>query len=302
MATVAKKTTGKAEKVVKTADKEEKISKKTEKVTKIEANAQEVSKYRRFVERMRARWNKQKRKSKGWKTFLSITELLAFCAWVWICLIVSQYIIKGVLQTMVYYGVNFSGHETVVQTVFSAIIYIVCLGLTIGLPWLVLGEKTTRDECGLRGLFTWTDIGLGVAGFVVAMIAILLVTAVVAIVCPWIDMEQTQEVGFENLAGFGDMMLAFVTLVVVAPFCEEIIFRGWLYGKLRARTWAMPAIILTSIMFGIAHGQWNVGITVGVMSVFMCLIREMTGTIWGGMIIHMLKNGLAYYLLFVRFI
>jgi membrane protease YdiL (CAAX protease family) len=170
------------------------------------------------------------------------------------------------------------------------------------LPWIILGEKTTRDECGLRGIFTWTDIGLGVGGFVVAMIAILLVTAVVAIICPWIDMEQAQDVGFENLAGFKDMMLAFVTLVVVAPLCEEIIFRGWLYGKLRARTWAMPAIILTSIMFGVAHGQWNVGITVGVMSVIMCLIREMTGTIWGGMIIHMLKNGLAYYLLFVRFI
>jgi membrane protease YdiL (CAAX protease family) len=276
--------------------------KTTEKVTKIAAKPQKVSKYRRLIENLRARWNKKKRASKAWKIGLNVAELLALCAWVWVCLQISQYIVQGALSIMVHFGFNYAGHETVIQTVFSAIIYMICLGITIGLPWIILGEKTTRDECGLRGIFTWTDIGLGVGGFVVAMIAILLVTAVVAIICPWIDMEQAQDVGFENLAGFKDMMLAFVTLVVVAPLCEEIIFRGWLYGKLRARTWAMPAIILTSIMFGIAHGQWNVGITVGVMSVIMCLIREMTGTIWGGMIIHMLKNGLAYYLLFVRFI
>ena len=276
--------------------------KTTEKVTKIAAKSQKVSKYRRLTENLRARWNKKKRASKAWKIGLNVAELLALCAWVWVCLQISQYIVQGALSIMVRFGFNYVGHETVIQTVFSAIIYMICLGITIGLPWIVLGEKTTRDECGLRGIFTWTDIGLGVGGFVVAMIAILLVTAVVAIICPWIDMEQAQDVGFENLAGFKDMMLAFVTLVVVAPLCEEIIFRGWLYGKLRARTWAMPAIILTSIMFGIAHGQWNVGITVGVMSVIMCLIREMTGTIWGGMIIHMLKNGLAYYLLFIRFI
>ncbi len=300
--TTKTKTDLKVKKVEKTTTtKVEKIA-KVEKVTKIEANATKVNIFTRANEKLRAAWNRQKKKSKSWKIALDIAELLLFTGWVWVCLEVSQYIVQGAVYLMGNMGVDFSGHEAAAQTVFSGIIYMICLGLTIGLPWVALGEKTTRDECGLRGLFTWTDIGLGVAGFVVAMIAIFIVSAIVSIVCPWIDMNQTQEVGFSNLAGFADMMMAFVTLVVIAPVCEEIIFRGWLYGKLRARTWAMPAIILTSVMFGIVHGQWNVGITVAVMSVIMCLIREMTGTIWGGMIIHMLKNGLAYYLLFVRFV
>ncbi len=274
----------------------------SEKVTKIEAKKQPVGKYRRFVEKIRAKWNGQKRKSKTWKVCLNIAEYLLLCAWVWVCLEVSQYIVQGAVKLLTFWGVDFSAHMALAQTVFSAIVYAICLAITIALPWLLLGEKTTRDELGLRGLFTWTDIGLGVAGFVVSMIAIFIVTAVVSIIFPWFDANEAQDVGFSNLSGFWDMMFAFVTLVVIAPLCEEIIFRGWLYGKLRARTWAMPAIILTSILFGIAHGQWNVGVTVAVMSVVMCLIREMTGTIWGGLIIHMLKNGLAYYVLFVRFV
>ena len=95
------------------------------------------------------------------------------------------------------------------------------------------------------------------------------------------------------------MMKAFLSLVVIAPLAEEMVLRGWRYGKLRRHTWAVPAILLTSVAFGAAHGQWNVGSTVGVMSVFMCLIREMTGTVYGGIIVHMLKNGLAFYMLFI---
>ena len=91
----------------------------------------------------------------------------------------------------------------------------------------------------------------------------------------------------------GDMLLTFVSLVVVAPICEEIIFRGWLYGKMRSRLTAPLAMLLTSLLFGLMHGQINVGLTVFVMSLVMCIIRELTGTVYGGIVVHMLKNGLA---------
>ena len=94
--------------------------------------------------------------------------------------------------------------------------------------------------------------------------------------------------------------MAFISLVVVAPVAEELIFRGWLYGKLRAKIPAIPAMLVVSILFGIVHGQWNVGVTVFVMSIAMCTLREITGTIWGGILIHILKNGIAFYFLYVN--
>ena len=59
------------------------------------------------------------------------------------------------------------------------------------------------------------------------------------------------------------------------------------------------SILLVSLLFGIVHLQWNVGVNVFAMSIVMCLMREITGTIHAGILMHMLKNGIAFYLLFV---
>ena len=102
-------------------------------------------------------------------------------------------------------------------------------------------------------------------------------------------------------------MLAFLTLVVVAPIAEELIFRGYLYGKMREKfsqvtseIWSVIiSALLVSVVFGIIHMQWNVGVNVFAMSLVACALREYTGTIYAGILLHMIKNGLAFYFLFV---
>lgn len=297
---MASKNEAKAEALLKKKEKKE-VSEPAvkEKITKVKAEQVTVGKNRRRVEKIMAAWSKQKHKSKAWKIFLTVLELVMFTGWALIALEISKQIMYGALLLLTnVFGVELTATATL-ETALSAVVYVIDLIVTIGIPALIFCEKPTRDSLGLRGLFTWTDIGMGVIGFILSMIGALIVTALAAAIFPWIDMEQAQEVGYDNISGFKDMMMAFLALVVIAPVAEEIVFRGWLYGKLRRRTWAIPAILLTSVAFGVAHGQWNVGITVGVMSVFMCLIREMTGTVYGGMIVHMLKNGLAFYMLFI---
>ena len=124
---------------------------------------------------------------------------------------------------------------------------------------------------------------------------------------PWFDAGEVQEVGFSYYLTGGDRLVAFLTLVVVAPIAEEIIFRGWLYGRTREKLLkkysnnisVVISIILISLLFGIVHMQWNVGISVFALSLVLCALREITGTIHAGILLHMLKNGIAFYLLFV---
>ena len=97
----------------------------------------------------------------------------------------------------------------------------------------------------------------------------------------------------------GERVIAFLVLVVIAPIFEEIIFRGWLYGKLRAKMEAPIAIVIVSLLFGIMHFQWNVGVNVFALSVVLCALREITGTIYAGILTHMIKNGVAFYLLYL---
>jgi len=166
--------------------------------------------------------------------------------------------------------------------------------------------KTSREELGLVGLPTWTDIGLAPVGFAVYFIGAIILLALCTTLFPGVNWDQTQEIGFENLFWLSDKILAFVALVMFAPVAEEIIFRGWLYGKIRAKVPAWVGILAVSLLFGLMHLgfnfealQWNVTVNIFAMSVVMCVMREITGTIWSGMILHVLKNGVAFYLLFI---
>ena len=239
---------------------------------------------------------------KGWKL---VAYILGLLVWTGVCLIAAQVIIAVIFTSFL---PKESLTKTAVNTAYQAVTFAVCLVMTIGIPWGLAKVKTSRDELGLRGLPTWTDIGLGVIGIIVALMLGLAATWLVQLAIPQcaegsttfcVDWSQDQDVGFNDVYTRGDMLLTFVSLVIVAPICEEIIFRGWLYGKMRSRLTAPVAMLLTSLLFGLMHGQINVGLTVFVMSLVMCLIRELTGTIYGGIIVHMLKNGLAFYLLYV---
>ena len=260
-------------------------------------------------------------KKQGWKLVFKVLLLLA---WVAAAVIVAQLIV-GYLMLWIL------GRETFIQPVstaiYSALSYILALvwilfatpRITVKLKienetkngkHLVNGKiapKTMdREDLGLKGLPTWTDIGLAPVGFIVAT---LLAAGLVAIfgIFPWFDAEQAQDVGFSVYSVGLDRIVAFIVLVVIAPIAEEMIFRGWLYGKLRPmlsermsnRVSMVISILLVSLLFGIIHMQWNVGVNVFAMSIVLCGLREITGTVYAGILMHMIKNGVAFYLLYI---
>ena len=265
---------------------EEKKKKKTTRQRKVIAN---------FHEKM----EKKSKQSKAAKFWINAAWCLALLVWVFAVLYASQFVIAWLL-VQVFHITESGMNSNTMQAIFSAITYVVAVVVTVFVPWAIIKYKTTRDELGLRGLPTWTDLLLAPIGFIVFLFAANIILALCQKLLPGINWTESQDVGFSNLISQSDYALTFIMLVVVAPIAEEVIFRGWLYGKLRARIPAIPAIILVSILFGIVHGQWNVGVTVFVMSIAMCTIREITGTIWGGILIHIIKNGIAFYLLYVN--
>ena len=157
---------------------------------------------------------------------------------------------------------------------------------------------TNRSEMGMGEFPTFVDIGLAPIGYVAyIIIANVLITAMS--VFQWFNAEQAQDVGFGYFITTGDRIMAMIALVLIAPVVEEIIMRGWLYGKLRTKLGVVAATLLVSVLFGLLHGQWNVAVTTFALSVVMCSLREITGTIWSGILLHMLSNGIAFYLLYI---
>ena len=260
---------------------------------------QSAARKRNFIDDFRQKLEKKSKQSKGWELALNIIWVFMMLVWVAAVLVATQLLLRLVLINLMHLD-QASMSTNALQTLYSALVYVVSLVITIFVPWKLAKSKTTRDELGLRGLPTWTDILLAPVGFIVFMIVAVILVAILQSIFPGVNWNESQDVGFSNLISSSDFVLAFISLVVVAPVAEELIFRGWLYGKLRAKIPAIPAMLVVSILFGIVHGQWNVGVTVFVMSIAMCTLREITGTIWGGILIHILKNGIAFYFLYVN--
>jgi membrane protease YdiL (CAAX protease family) len=185
---------------------------------------------------------------------------------------------------------NSPSAEYVLRTVALGVSFL----LGVGIPYIMLGLRTSRSELGIARLPAWKDIGLGVGGVVVYGVAAMILLAA-ASALSLIDVTQTQTIG--NTAIYGtDRLVAFIMLVVVVPLVEELLFRGFLYGKLRSMRvpfWLVAVVV--SAVFGVLHGQWNVAIDVFCLSMVAAYLREQTGTIWPGFIIHMIKNLIAFY-------
>lgn len=190
--------------------------------------------------------------------------------------------------------------SAIYNTVLATAIYVMTLGITLGVPWLLQRRFTGRSDLGLTRLPTWMDITLAPAGAIVYLLVSSSFIVLFTSIFPQIDAQQAQDVGFQNLANQSQYLLAFVTLVVLAPFAEEILFRGYLYGKLKKHAPIWAAMLITGALFAAAHGQWNVAIDTFALSLVMTSLREMTGSIWAGVMLHMMKNGLAFYLLFIN--
>lgn len=263
---------------------------------------------------------KEQKPKTSWKNVCF--NVLMMLIWVGAVVIGLQYIIGYALIWIL--GGWISGAEKLSQpfwsTVYSALVYAFSILLIIFVPkWLnarranknkddkkEIKKSSEREKLGLRGLPTWTDIGLAPAGFIVFLPIAEGLSAIFGMF-PWFNAEEVQNVGFSPYIFGPDRIIAFIALVVVAPIAEEIIFRGWLYGKMREKlnervSDGISMIIstfLVSLLFGIIHGQWNVGVVVFAMSLVLCGLREVTGTIYSGILLHMIKNGIAFYRLFI---
>ena len=81
--------------------------------------------------------------------------------------------------------------------------------------------------------------------------------------------------------------------VFIAPFCEEVFFRGFVFPGLRH---GMPlgwAIVISSLLFGVAHADPGSFPVLFVIGLALAFLRWRTQSIWPCIMLHMLNNGIA---------
>lgn len=210
----------------------------------------------------------------------------------------SQYIVAYAVKFLLYTNVlqNFNSTYDLLQ--YRLAVYVVMAAMIAGFVWY-RARKLNLDDIALSRMPQWRDIGLGIAGLAGYFVLTITVLTLVAKL-PGFNADQQQDLGLSSHLFGTDLLFGFIVLVIITPLFEEAIFRGFLYGRLRKLkfSWWVSALVV-SVLFGIAHGQWNVGIDVFCLSMVACGLRELTGSIWAGVLIHVVKNFVAFMLTFV---
>ena len=211
--------------------------------------------------------------------------------------VAGLYLTEGIILVLARLGLFATIDATSYTLLTRVLMYVVLTALMIALPvWLK--QRPSRKEIGVERPMQWKDIGIGIAGLILYLLFAMAALALLKLI-PGVNADQAQQLDVGNVYGFSRMMV-FVVLVIITPFMEELLFRGILYGGLRARrlpVWS--AALIVSVLFGIAHGQLNVGVDVFCLSLVACYARELTGSIWAGVVLHMIKNFIAFAIVFL---
>jgi membrane protease YdiL (CAAX protease family) len=154
-----------------------------------------------------------------------------------------------------------------------------------------LKGRVTAEHLGLRPA-RWVSS----AAFVVGSYVLFLVVA--AAWTTLLGIKDRESVAID--LGTRDSAIAFVLagllVCVVAPICEELFFRGFLFGALRRRGFVVAALV-SGVAFGLAHvASAPIGFIVplATLGVILALLYERTGSLYPPMALHALNNSIAF--------
>ena len=98
---------------------------------------------------------------------------------------------------------------------------------------------------------------------------------------------------------------------IFGPFCEEFVFRGVFYrsyradgagtgiGKAGVQGGGIRAILLSALLFGLMHMNFNQALYAFVMGIFLAVLVEAAGSLWASVFCHMFFNSVEVVLMYV---
>ncbi len=157
---------------------------------------------------------------------------------------------------------------------------------------------------GIRKIDLDDALPFGKVGFVKAMACVFFGSAV----CMLANIPANIVVNIEKAFGFSGNMpnmpladdpwvlvLYFVTIAIIPPIVEELMFRGMILHGLRKFGDGF-AIVGSALLFGLYHGNFVQMVFAFIAGLVMALLVVRTGSLWISIAIHFTNNAISYAL------
>lgn len=107
--------------------------------------------------------------------------------------------------------------------------------------------------------------------------------------------KQTREIlqGVSSLIGSQPLWIVLLMLAVLPAVCEELTYRGFIFGGLLRKDGALRAVLVSSIFFGLSHTVLQQSISATVMGLLLGIVAWRTGSVLCTMVIHCVNNTLS---------
>lgn len=92
------------------------------------------------------------------------------------------------------------------------------------------------------------------------------------------------------------LVVGLILYGVISPFVEEVVFRGFLYGRMRVYMPKIGAVLVSSLLFGIYHGNMVQGAYGFMMGILFTLVYEKYKNFYLAVIMHAISNLVAFYI------
>lgn len=174
--------------------------------------------------------------------------------------------------------------------------------LVIFSTWLFTIHKyrVTLEQLGWRGLKPpgiWSYLSVLLITPVVYVFLLMLIS-IYAYLLDYLFQAKVPELPVIQLFGKsrGGFFLAFMVIVVLAPFTEELFFRGFLYTAFRKRFGVAAGALLSTVFFALFHFQLLLLVPMIIIGGALALLYEYRRSLIAPVLLHALNNlvGLLY--------
>ena len=171
---------------------------------------------------------------------------------------------------------------------------------------LIMPGALTWSDLGLKrrplGYVLTVGLGAGLAGIVVIDVVVGTVLTQFGLKPPN-QLEEFRSVLNEGPLG---LILFLLAAAVVAPFVEELFFRGFLFGIYRRRQPLWLAYLVSSLLFAVLHinnrmsGSEAASLAIGIflLALILAAVYHYTDSLYPGMLAHAVNNTAAILLFY----
>jgi membrane protease YdiL (CAAX protease family) len=175
----------------------------------------------------------------------------------------------------------------------SLILVVLAMEWVLVLPAWFLGPGKNGSgwrSLGLRGYAWLSSLGPLLAVF----LGTLVINGVWGVVRQRLGLQGQPD--YLPLFGEGvrGLIMALVVGAIVAPFAEEVFFRGYLYAGLRQRWGVAWGLVISSLIFSVVHVIPGVMPPIFVMGLLLAWLYERTDSLWPSIALHGMINGMAF--------